>query len=272
MSRQGTILWAWLLKIYSVVVLLFLVAPILVVIPLSFNDTAFFSLPIPAYSFRWYERFLTSNAWLRAGLNSFVIAGLSTALATPLGTIAALGLSRASPLLRVLTSTVMLLPLITPVVIIGVAIYFFMASLGLLGTFAGIVIAHTILATPFVVTIVSAGLAHFDPAQLRAAASMGANPAYALRTVMLPQILPSVVSAALFAFITSFDEAIIVVFLAAHDQYTLTVELWKGIREDINPTVLAVASVMIAIQIAAMALIETLRALSKRRQIKSQAA
>jgi putative spermidine/putrescine transport system permease protein len=264
MSEKPGILLRAGLYAFSAVALLFLVLPILAALPLSFNSVPFFSFPMPGFSLRWYEQFLGSDAWRRAIGNSMTIAGFTTAIVTPLGVIAALGVSRASPRVRSVVTAILLAPLVTPVVITAVAMYFLFSSLGMVGTLPGIVIAHSMLATPFVITIVSAGLAHFDSNMLRAAASLGASPSRAFVTVLLPQILPSVVSAAIFAFITSFDEVVVVFFLARVEQYTMTVELWKGIREDVTPTVLAVACFMVVLQVAAMAIVELIRAWSRR--------
>lgn len=262
-DRPGPLLGG-LLRASSALTLAFLLLPIVAALPLSFNAVPFFSFPMPGLSLRWYEQFLGSDAWRRAIANSLLIASLTTLIATPLGVVAALGVTRASPRLRRAVTAILLAPLVTPVVISAVAMYFMFSTLGLVGTLPGIVIAHAILATPFVITIVTAGLAHFDVNTLRAAASLGASPARAFATVLLPQIAPSVISAAIFAFITSFDEVVVVVFLARVEQYTLTVELWKGIREDVTPVVLAVACFMIVLQVAAMGLVEGIRRWSLR--------
>jgi putative spermidine/putrescine transport system permease protein len=240
-------------------VLLFLAAPILVILPLSFNSEPYFSYPIPGWSLRWYELFFTSPAWQRALRNSLVVAIATTALATPLGTLAALGLTRPRFPLRGLVTGLLISPMVIPSIITAVGLYFWYSRIGLSGSLLGLVLAHTVLATPFVVIIVSATLAGFDATLARAAASLGARPVRAFFTVTLPLILPGLVSGAVFAFVTSFDEVVVVIFLAAVEQHTLTREMWKGIRENINPTILAVACLMAVISVAVLTAVELLR-------------
>jgi putative spermidine/putrescine transport system permease protein len=251
--------WRYALRGVCALVLLFLTAPILVILPLSFNSEPYFSYPIPGWSLRWYEHFFTSPAWQRALRNSLILATATTSLATPLGTLAALGLARPTFPLRGLVTGLLISPMVVPSVITAVGLYFFYSRLGLTGSLLGLVLAHTVLATPFVVIIVTATLAGFDATLARAAASLGARPVRAFFTVTLPLILPGVVSGGVFAFVTSFDEVVVVIFLAAVEQHTLTREMWKGIRENINPTILAVACLMAAISIVVLTSVELLR-------------
>jgi putative spermidine/putrescine transport system permease protein len=245
-------------------VLLFLTAPIVVILPLSFNSEPYFSYPIPGWSLRWYEHFFTSPAWQRALRNSVVVATATTIVATPLGTMAALGLTRPDFPLRGMVTALLIAPMVVPSVITAVGLYFFYSRIGLSGSLLGLVLAHTVLATPFVVIIVGATLAGFDVTLPRAAASLGARPLWTFLTVTLPLILPGIVSGAVFAFVTSFDEVVVVIFLAAVEQHTLTREMWKGIRENINPTILAVACLMVAISIVVLTSVELLRRRSAR--------
>lgn len=248
------LLWA-----FCGLVFLFLLAPILVVLPLSFNAEPYFSYPMPGTSLRWYESFLASAAWQRALRNSFIVATLTTCLATVLGTLAALGLTRTRFPFKTLIVGTLISPMVAPIVITAVAMYFFYAKIALTNSFTGLVVAHTALATPFVVIIVSATLAGFDTRLARAAASLGAPPLTAFFTVTMPLILPGLISGALFAFVTSFDEVVTVIFLAGVEQHTLTREMWKGVREEINPTILAVACLMVSLSALALTLMELLR-------------
>jgi putative spermidine/putrescine transport system permease protein len=254
----------FLLWTFSALVLLFLVAPILIVLPLSFNAEPYFSFPMPGTSLRWYSAVVNSPSWQKALHNSLVIGTVTMVLATLLGTLAALGLTRARFPFKALILATLISPMVAPIVITAVAMYFFYAKIGLANTFTGLVIAHTALATPFVVIIVSATLAGFDARLSRAAASLGAAPLTVFFTVTMPLILPGLISGALFAFVTSFDEVVTVIFLAGVDQYTLPREMWKGVREDINPTILAVACLMVALSVVALSLMEILRRRAER--------
>ena len=237
----------------------FLITPIAVIVPLSFTSGTLLIYPLPGFSLRWYADFLTSPLWTAATRNSLVIAVAVTALATALGTLAALGLHRATFRGKPLVMGILVAPLAVPIIITAVAVFYFYAWLGLAGTYAGIVLAHTALALPFVVVTVSATLQGFDQNLVRSAASLGASPLIVFRRVVLPLIAPGVVSGALFAFVTSFDELVVVLFLASPEQRTLPRQIWSGVRESINPTITAAAVVLILISIALMAMVELLR-------------
>jgi putative spermidine/putrescine transport system permease protein len=258
-ASPGGRAWHYGFRAFGGVVLLFLAVPILVVLPLSFNAERYFSYPMPGLSLRWYEHFVSSGSWQRALRNSLVVAVATTCVATPLGTLAAVGLSRPSFPFRALMTGFLISPMIVPSVITAVGMYFFYARIGLTNTVLGLVVAHTTFATPFVVIIVTATLVGFDVNLSRAASSLGARPARAFFTVTLPVILPGVVSGAIFAFITSFDEVVAVVFLAATEQHTLPREMWKGVRENIDPTILAVACVLVAVSVLVLTSMELLR-------------
>lgn len=243
-----------LTNILSIAILGFLVLPIVAIVPLSFTHDSILSYPIERWSFRWYRVLIDNPVWGTVLKNSLIIAAASTVLATFLGTLASIGLTRRNcPAPGVLTAF-LLTPMIVPVIITGVASYFFYTKLGLTNSFAGIILAHSILGTPFVVITVSATLQGFDPNQRRAAYSLGARPGYAFRTVILPQIAPGVLSGALFAFITSFDDVIVALLIAGPEQYTLPRQMFAGIRENLDPTIAAVATVMIVVSIAILAL------------------
>jgi putative spermidine/putrescine transport system permease protein len=256
-----------LLWVFSGLVFFFLLVPLLVVLPLSFNTTTFFSYPLAGFSLRWYEEFLSSHTWQIATRNSLFIATAAMCLATVFGTLAAFGLHRIKARWRPALIGLLIAPLVVPVIILAVSSYFFFASIGLLNTLAGLVVAHTVLSTPFVVIIVTASLSGFDVNQARAAASLGAAPLRVFFTVTMPGILPGLVTGAVFAFVTSFDEVVVVNFIAGPDQYTITREMWKGTREELRPTVLAVATILVLVSALVLTAIELLRRRAERLQV-----
>ena len=245
--------------IVSGLVFFFLMAPVLAIIPLSFSSGGYLLYPLPGLSLRWYQEFLGSARWMMALRNSMVIGVSTTVLAMLLGTLAALGLSQWRSRWKPLVLAVLLSPMVVPVVITAVGLYFFFAPLGLTNSFAGLILAHTALAVPFVVVTVSATLQGFDQTLVRAAASLGATPLAAFRTVTLPLILPGIASGALFAFATSFDEVVVVLFMAGPDQRTLPREMFAGIRENISPAITAAAALLTLFSVALLAAVEALR-------------
>jgi putative spermidine/putrescine transport system permease protein len=256
--------WRAVLYVTSALVLFFLMAPILAIVPLSFNSGTFLTYPLDGLSFRWYDVFLASEGWMRALRNSFVIGLSAAALATVLGTLAALGLTRADFRGKGLVMAILLSPMIVPVVIVAVGFYFFFAPLGLTATYTGLILAHTALGTPFVVITVAATLKGFDDNLARASASLGAAPVTTFFRVILPLIAPGVFSGALFAFATSFDEVVVVLMVAGPEQRTLPREMFSGLRENISPTITAVATVMILVSVLMLASLELLRRRNER--------
>jgi putative spermidine/putrescine transport system permease protein len=252
------------LWVFSVAVLLFLVAPILVIIPLSFNSEPFFTFPMAGFSWRWYQDFFTSDRWVSSIQHSLLIGICTTILATALGTLAAQGLNRREIPLRGLLMGILISPMIVPVVITAVGMYFFFGELGILNSFLGIILAHTALAVPFVVITVGATLSTYDTNLSRAASNLGATPMYVFRRVTLPLILPGIISGALFAFVTSFDETVVVLFLASPDQRTLPMQMFSGIREEVTPTITAAATLLIIFACVLLGSIEALRRRSAR--------
>jgi putative spermidine/putrescine transport system permease protein len=231
--------------VFTALVLLFLISPILAIIPLSFNAEPYFSYPMPGLSWRWYEDFFGSERWMSALKTSLLIAFLVTILSTVLGTVAALGLSRTNLPFKPMILGILISPMIVPVIITAVASYLFYARLGLIGTLWGMVLAHTALATPFVVVTVTSTLTSFDSSLSRAAAGLGAPPLKVFTAVILPLILPGVISGALFAFVVSFDEIVVALFISSPEQRTLPKQMFSGIREIISPTITAAATVLI---------------------------
>ena len=247
----------------------FLLAPILVIVPLSFNAEPYFTftegmlrLDPEAWSLRWYESIAEDNAWRRALVNSLIIGVAATVLATTLGTLAALGLASPSMPGRTLVTAVLISPMITPIIIVAVGVFFFYSSLGLGQTHAGLILAHAALGAPFVVITVTATLAGFDRTVMRAAASLGAGPMRRFFRIQLPLISPGVFSGGLFAFAASFDEVVVVLFLGGLEQRTIPRQMWAGIREQISPAILALAVFLIAFAVVVLLTVEWLRSRS----------
>lgn len=240
-------------------VLAFLILPILVIVPLSFSSGTFLTFPLPGFSLRWYEAVATSEPWRSAAKNSLIVGTSTTVLATLLGTFASLGLVRASFPGKGLLMAVLISPMVVPVVIVATGAYFFYARLGLTGSLLGLIIAHTTLAAPFVIISVTSTLAGFNQNLSRAGASLGASPARVFFDVVLPLIGPGVFSGALFAFVTSFDEVVVALFLTGPAQRTLPRQMFDGIRENISPMITAVATLLILLSVFLMATMELLR-------------
>lgn len=244
----------------------FLVGPILTIIPLSFNSSHYFTFPIERLTLHWYRSFIEDPQWRLALKNSVVIAFSTTLIATCLGTLAALGMSRMRQSWRTAILAVFLFPVVTPLVVTGVALFYFFASLRMIGNIWTIIIAHSVLAVPFVVVTVIAALTKFDRNLERAALSLGAGPLRTFFRVVLPAIAPGVASGAVFAFITSWDEVVTVIFLATPQQYTLPRQMWVGVRENVNPTLLAVAVVLTVVSVTLMTAVELARRHVRRRR------
>ena len=293
-------LWHYAYLVICVAIFVFLVAPILVVLPLSFNAEPYFtftekmlSLDPTGYSLRWYDMLLTNGmlapevpregvwwtdmwnnaTWVKAAKNSVIIGFWATVLATFLGTLAALGLSRPEMPYRRVIMAILISPMIVPIIIIATGLFFFYSSpCGLIGlhcgrltaTYVGIILAHATLGIPFVIITVTATLSGFDQSLIRASASLGANPRTTFFKVIMPLILPGVISGALFAFVTSFDEVVAVLFIAGPEQQTIPRQMWNGIREAISPAILAVATILVFFSIALLATVELLRRRSER--------
>ncbi|KVC18289.1 polyamine ABC transporter permease, partial [Burkholderia pseudomultivorans] len=237
--------WYVALRVLVVLTLLYLILPVLAIVPLSFSSSTFLVYPIPGFSTRWYENLIASDEWRMAAKNSFIVAPSATVVATVLGTLAAIGLTKADFRGKGLLMAVLLSPMIVPVVVVGVGMYLFFAPLGLANTYTGLIAAHAALGVPFVVTTVAATLQGFNHNLVRASLSLGANPVTTFFRVTLPVIAPGVMSGALFAFATSFDEVVVTLFLAGADQTTLPRQMFTGIRENISPTIAALATILI---------------------------
>ncbi|MBV0912432.1 ABC transporter permease [Anianabacter salinae] len=252
-------------------VFFFLIAPILTIIPLSFNAENFFTftpemiaLDPEGYSLKHYNDFFTNPDWQQALWNSVKIAPAATFIAVSLGTLAAIGLSQSHVPFRRAIMAIMISPMIVPLIISAAGMYFFYSRIGLQGTYVGVVLAHAALGIPFVIITVTATLVGFDRSLTRAAANMGANPVTTFFKVQMPLILPGVISGGLFAFITSFDEVVVVIFVGSANQQTLPWQMFTGLREQISPTILAVATILVCLSIALLTTIELLRRRSEK--------
>lgn len=270
-ATRGERIWHYLFLGICGLVFLFLIGPLLIIIPLSFNAQPYFtfskamlSFDPAGYSLRWYQDFFTSSEWLNAIKNSFIIGIASTFLATVLGTVAALGLSSRHMPARGAIMALLISPMIVPLIISAAAMFFFFSKVNLAQTYVGVILAHTALGIPFVVITVTATLSSFDTTLIRAAHSLGANPTRTFFKVVLPLVTPGVVSGALFAFITSFDEVVVVLFIAGPEQRTMPIQMWSGIREQISPTILAVATMLVLLSMLLLTTLELLRRRSER--------
>ena len=283
------VLWFYGFRFICGLIFLFLIAPILIVFPLSFNIEPYFSFTEgmlnfdpEAYSLRWYKDILYNgmvapqaiegwwsdlwaNAqWIRSIRNSFIIGIFSTLIATSIGTLAAIGLSRSEMPYRRPIMALLISPMVVPLVIIASGLFFFFSDVGIAKTYIGVIIAHAVLGTPYVIITVTATLVGFDKSLTRAAGSLGAGPVNTFFKIQMPLILPGVISGALFAFITSFDEVVVVLQLADVRQRTIPRQMFSGIREQISPTILAVATILVIISIILLTVVELLRRRSER--------
>jgi len=283
--------WHYTYLVICALIFLFLIAPILIIIPLSFNAEPYFtfttkmlSFDPEGYSLRWYDNLLTfgmtapdaprdgswwsdawNNArWVQAAKNSVIVGFFSTILATVLGTVAALGLARPEMPFRKAIMAMLISPMIVPIIITATGLFFFYSATGLAGSYLGVVLAHATLGIPFVIITVTATLMGFDRSLLRASANLGAGPVTTFFKVQLPLITPGVVSGALFAFVTSFDEVVVVLFIGSHEQQTIPRQMWNGIREQISPSILAVATILVFFSICLLTVVELLRRRSER--------
>ncbi len=266
-------IWHYIYLTFCFLVFFFLIAPLFVILPLSFNAEQYIhfsakmlALDPEGFSLRWYEDMIfgTKNPWGLATKNSLIIAFFATIGSTILGTVAALGLSSRHMPYKAAFMALLISPMIVPLIISGTAIFFFMAKVGLAATHTGIVLSHIILGTPFVVITVTATLSGFDHSVTRAAASLGSNPVNTFMKITLPLIMPGVISGALFAFVTSFDEVVVVLFLAGLENTTIPIQMWVGLREQLSPTIMAVATCLIVMSTLILVTAELLRRRSER--------
>jgi len=254
-------LWLYL---FVALVMIFLVAPSLIVVPMSFSAGNYLRFPPEDWSMRWYEAYASSPTWLDATQFSLSAALLTALIATPLGTMAAWGLHRArfrtTPLVLLALTT----PLIVPIILVAIGVFFVFARVGLVSTLTGLVAAHCMLAIPFVVTVMLSRLQSFDMNQVRVAQSLGANAMVAFFTVALPQLRFSLTVASLLAFLTSFDEVVIALFISGGGQSTLTKIMFTNLRDQVDPTIAAVSTILIGLSIVAVIALQFLQGWSQK--------
>lgn len=255
---------AALVRIAAVLGFLFMLAPIVAIIPLSFNGSDFLSYPLRGFSWQWYEAVFAPRPWMPALWNSITIGLATTVLATTTGTLAAYGLSYADFPGKRLIAALLISPMVVPLVITALAIYLAFAPFGLVRSFAGLVLAHTVLAIPFVVIAVSATLHGFDRNMVRAAASLGADPLTAFFTVTMPLTAPGILSGAVFAFVTSFDEVVVALFLAGPEQFTVPRRMFNALRDKLDPSIVALAVFLVSVSVLLLVTVELLRWRSER--------
>ncbi|HEY5740378.1 MAG TPA: ABC transporter permease [Gammaproteobacteria bacterium] len=283
-ATPGQRIWHYFYMAFCTFVLFFLVAPLVAVIPLSFTSSPFLNftpemlaLDPDAFSVRWYKSLvgictdvddaastMCHDKWMTGAGRSLYYAVISTLLATFLGTLAALGLSSEHMPFKRAIMALMISPLIVPLIITAAGMAFFFADVNLSNTDAGIILAHTILGLPFVVITVTSTLVGFDRGLMRAAANLGGTPTYNFFKIQMPLIAPGMISGALFAFITSFDEIVIILFIGGPDQHTLPRQMWSGIRQEISPTILSAATILVLFSIILLTTLEMLRRRSER--------
>ena len=279
---SSQVLWHYVFRIVCGIIFIFLIMPILVVMPLSFNSQDFFTFTPEmlkfepeGYSLKHYRDFFTNNEWQRSFKNSLLIAPVATLVSVSLGTLAAIGLSQSHVPFKRAIMAILISPMIVPLIISATGMFFFYSHvgnfledrIGLDKNFVGyvkVILAHSVLGIPFVIITVTATLVGFDSSLTRAAANMGANPVKTFFRIQMPLILPGVISGGLFAFITSFDEVVVVMFVGSTNQKTLPWQMFTGLREQISPTILAVATILVAISIALLITLEMLRRRSER--------
>jgi putative spermidine/putrescine transport system permease protein len=253
---HGRRLWLYVL---GGLVVLFLILPSLLIIPLSFSDSRYLAFPPPGWSTRWYEAYFGAVEWRDATRVSLVAATLTMIVSTALGTLAAYSLHASQSRFMQIVYATFMLPLIIPGILIAIGIFLLFARIGLVNSMAGIVLAHSVMAIPLVVITVASGLKSYDMAQEMVARSLGASRPWAFLTVTLPQIKISVVSGALLAFITSLDEVVISLFIAGGENSTLTRRMFNALRDEIDPTIAAISTLLILLSVALLGLTQMLQ-------------
>ncbi|MEP4617087.1 MAG: ABC transporter permease [Paracoccaceae bacterium] len=281
-ATPGQRIWYYSFRVICGLIFFFLIIPIVVVMPLSFNAQDFFTftpemlrLDPEGYSLKHYRDFLTNEQWQRSLKNSIIIAPIATVISVSLGTLAAIGLSQSHVPGKRAIMAILISRMIVPLIISATGMFFFYSAmgnwmednLGLSQNIVGyikVILAHAVLGIPFVIITVTATLVGFDRSLTRAAANMGASPVTTFFRVQMPLIMPGVISGGLFAFITSFDEVVVVLFVGSAAQKTLPWQMFIGLHEQISPTILAVATILVVVSIALLTTVELLRRRSER--------
>lgn len=252
------------LGFYAVAILVLLVAPTLVVIPISFSAGTIMSFPLPGLSAQWYREVLASPAWQSAVVNTLVIGSAATVLATTIGTVSAVGIDRLGRWFKTGALVLAVFPLMVPIVIVALGGYLALVKVGLNNTYLGAILLHAMLGLPFVVISVLSALQGFDRDLWRAASSLGARPLLTFRRVMLPIVLPGVMTGAVFAFATSLDEVVVASFVTAPAQKTIPLQMFSGIKNNTGPDVAAAATILLVLSVLFLGAIEVLRRRSER--------
>lgn len=262
----------FVLYLCGALIAFFLILPIFIVVPISFSSAKYLTFPPPGFSLQWYQNYLGRKQWMDATWLSLQVGVLTALLATAFGTMAALVLARRRFPGRGLVYALILSPMILPVIITAIAIYRLYASVHLIGSKWALVLAHTVLAIPVVVIPVMASLRGLDPSLEHAAMVLGASPLTTFLRVTVPLIRPGILSGALFAFITSFDELVVTIFIAGSTAITLTKQMWDGIRTEIDPTIAAVSTLLIALTVLVLGLLSLLQTQGRRLASRAPAA
>ncbi len=248
---HGQRLW---LYVFSTIIMLLLVIPTLIVVPMSFSDSQYLEFPPETWSMRWYKHYFNSSEWMSATATSFKAAILTMLVATPLGILAAYGL-HASKLAFVRVAFVLLLtPMMVPLILIAIGSFYAYVKLNLLYTMTGLVLAHTVLALPLVLIVTGSALKGYDMNQEEAARNLGAPRWKAFLTITLPQIRFTVITSALLSFLTSFDEVVVALFISGGDNATLTRNMFNALRDQIDPTIASISTIMVLVTSSLMVL------------------
>lgn len=267
MNELGNPIAKSLLGVFAALVLVWLIAPMVVIFPISFAGEASFQFPPRSWSLRWYEAFFHGDEWMNALRNSFLIAIMVAALALTLGTVAAIAMFRARNKLAKSVQALLLTPMIVPPIIAGAGVYIFFLKTGLVGTFFGFVMVHTTLALPFVVIAIGASLATYDTTYERAAASLGAGRLRTFTSVTMPLLAPGMLAGAVFAFVTSFDEIIIAQFMVSPSLETLPMMMYTSVMRTTDPTIASAAALVLSVTLIVFVFYQLVIAPARRRKI-----
>jgi putative spermidine/putrescine transport system permease protein len=243
--------------VFCTLVLLYLILPVLIIAPMSFSSARFLAFPPPSLSLRWYQEYVGNPAWMQATRVTLTVAGFTVLIATPLGVAAAYAISNSSLRIMRLVHLTLMLPLVVPIIIIAVGIFFVYARVGLIATMPGLVLANVMLGLPYVITSVVAGLRSFDATQEMVARSLGMNRFRSFLVVTLPQIKASVLTGAIFAFISALDETVVALFISGGQYQPLTKRMFTSLRDEIDPTIAAISTLMTAVSFILVVLAST---------------
>ncbi|MAO92798.1 MAG: ABC transporter permease [Rhodospirillaceae bacterium] len=235
------------LYVFSTIIMILLVAPTLIVIPMSFSDSQYLEFPPRVLSSRWYENYFGSPEWMSATVTSFLTAFLTMLVATPIGVLAAYGLHNSSKKVSKIVFILLITPMMVPLILIAIGTFYIYVKLQILYTLTGLVLAHSLLALPLVLIVTASALKSYDMNLEMAARSLGAARWWAFLTITLPQIRFAVITSALLSFLTSFDEVVIAMFISGGDNPTLTRNMFNALRDQIDPTIASISTIMIVV-------------------------